>query len=78
VQNQLPADGGFVTAMANLATVTSADRETVATLTKAIATFTEQLKAKDMCRTLACWTGLSDSPDRHIKVPLCQYKIWIL
>jgi hypothetical protein len=32
----LPAKSGFVTAMANLATVTSADRETVATLTKAI------------------------------------------
>jgi hypothetical protein len=46
-QNSLPADGGFVTAMANLATATSADRETVATLTKAIATLTEQLKAKD-------------------------------
>jgi hypothetical protein len=46
LQNQLPADGGFVTAMGNLATVTSADREIVATLTKAIATLTEQLKAK--------------------------------
>jgi hypothetical protein len=34
--------------MANLATATSADRETVATLTKAIATLTEQLKAKDI------------------------------
>jgi hypothetical protein len=33
--------------MANLATVTSADRETVATFTKAIATLTDQLKAKD-------------------------------
>jgi hypothetical protein len=34
--------------MANLATATSADRETVATLTKAIAALTEQLKAKDI------------------------------
>jgi hypothetical protein len=34
--------------MANLTTSTSADRETVATLTKAIATLTEQLKAKDI------------------------------
>jgi hypothetical protein len=34
--------------MANLATVTSADRETVATLTKEIVTLTEQLKAKDI------------------------------
>jgi hypothetical protein len=32
--------------MANLATVTSADREIVSTLTKAIATLTEKLKAK--------------------------------
>jgi hypothetical protein len=32
--------------MANLATATSADRETVATLTRAIATLTDQLKAK--------------------------------
>jgi hypothetical protein len=44
----LPANSGFVTAMANLATATSTDRETVATLTKAIATLTEQLKAKDI------------------------------
>jgi hypothetical protein len=34
--------------MANLATATSDDRETVATLTNAIETFTEQLKAKYM------------------------------
>jgi hypothetical protein len=34
--------------MANLATATSADRETVETLTKAIATLTEKLKAKDI------------------------------
>jgi hypothetical protein len=32
--------------MANLATATSADRETVVTFTKAIATLTEQPKAK--------------------------------
>jgi hypothetical protein len=46
--NSLPANSGFVTAMANLATATSADREIVATLTKSIATLTEQLKAKDI------------------------------
>jgi hypothetical protein len=34
--------------MANLATASSADRETVATSTKAIATLTEQLKAKEI------------------------------
>jgi hypothetical protein len=34
--------------MANLATATSADRETVATLTKEIATLTDQLKYKDI------------------------------
>jgi hypothetical protein len=34
--------------MANLATVTSSNRETVATLTKSIATITEKLKAKDI------------------------------
>jgi hypothetical protein len=44
----LPANRGFVTAMANLTTATSADLETVETLTKAIATLTEQLKAKDI------------------------------
>jgi hypothetical protein len=32
----MPANNGFVTAMANLATATSADRETVATLTRSI------------------------------------------
>jgi hypothetical protein len=45
VQKTLPADGGFLTAMANLAIATSADRETVATLNNAIATFTDKLKA---------------------------------
>jgi hypothetical protein len=44
----IPANTGFVTAMANLATATSADRETVATLTIAIATLTDKLKAKDI------------------------------
>jgi hypothetical protein len=44
----VPADAEFVTAMANLATATSADRETVDTLTRAIATLTDQLKAKDI------------------------------
>jgi hypothetical protein len=46
--NSLPDGSVFVTAMAKLATATSADRETVATLTKAIATLTEQLKEKDI------------------------------
>jgi hypothetical protein len=44
----VPADLGFVTIMTNLATATSADRETVTTLTRAIATLTDQLKAKDI------------------------------
>jgi hypothetical protein len=44
----VPADTEFVTAMANLTTATSADREIVATLTRAIATLTYQLKAKDI------------------------------
>jgi hypothetical protein len=44
----VPADAEFATAMANLATATSADRETVAALTRAIATLTDQLKAKDI------------------------------
>jgi hypothetical protein len=46
----MPGNTGFVTAMSNLATatVTSADRETVATLTRAIETMTDQLKAKDI------------------------------
>jgi hypothetical protein len=47
VQSQLPADGGFLTAMANLATATSADRETVSILTKAIASITDKLASKD-------------------------------
>jgi hypothetical protein len=34
--------------MANLATATSADRETAATLTRAIATLTDQMKAKEI------------------------------
>jgi hypothetical protein len=34
--------------MANLATATSAERETVANLTRAIETLTDQLKAKDI------------------------------
>jgi hypothetical protein len=44
----VPADAEFATAVANLATATSADRETVATLTRGIATLTDQLKAKDI------------------------------
>jgi hypothetical protein len=45
---QAPADIECVTVMANLATATSADREAVATLTRAIATLTDQLKGKDI------------------------------
>jgi hypothetical protein len=48
VHNSLPDDGGFVTAIVNLDTVASSYCETVGTLTKAIATLTEQLKAKDI------------------------------
>jgi hypothetical protein len=48
VQSQLPVDGGFGTVMSNLTTVTSTDHENFATLTKAIATLTDQLLAKDM------------------------------
>jgi hypothetical protein len=47
-QTQAPADTEFVTVVANLATAASADRETVVTLTRAIATLTDQLKAKDI------------------------------
>jgi uncharacterized protein (DUF3084 family) len=47
-QTQAPADTYFMTAMANLATATSADRETVTTLTRSIATLTDQLKSKDI------------------------------
>jgi hypothetical protein len=43
-----PADAEFVTAMANLAIATSADREIVATLTRSIATLTDKLKDKDI------------------------------
>jgi hypothetical protein len=48
VQKQLSADGVFVSDIANLATATSADRETVATLTKAIVTPTDKLAAKNI------------------------------
>jgi hypothetical protein len=48
VHNLLSADGVFVASMDNLATATSANCETVETLTKAIATLTEQLKSKDI------------------------------
>jgi hypothetical protein len=44
----LCTNSGFVTAMVNLSTATSAYHETVETFTKAIATLTEQLKAKDI------------------------------
>jgi hypothetical protein len=49
-----------VTAMANLATATSADRETVATLTQEIATLTDQLKAKDI------WAKSQEAEGRHL------------
>jgi hypothetical protein len=62
--NSLPADSGFVTAMANLATATSADHETVTTLTKAIATLTDQLKAKDI------W---AKSQEAELKRLLCAH-----
>jgi hypothetical protein len=50
VHSQLPADRSFVTAVVYLATftATSTDRETVVTLTKAIATVTDQLAEKDI------------------------------
>jgi hypothetical protein len=44
----MPANAGFVITIANLSTTTSADRETVATLTREIATLADQLKAKDI------------------------------
>jgi hypothetical protein len=47
VHGQLPHHVGFFTAMANLATTTSADRETVAALTKEIVAPTDQLAARD-------------------------------
>jgi hypothetical protein len=47
-QTPAPADTEFVTAMANLATATSADHEIVATLTRTIETLTDQMKAKDI------------------------------
>jgi hypothetical protein len=46
--NSLPSYSSFVTTIANLATATSAERETVVILTKAIATLKEKLKAKDI------------------------------
>jgi hypothetical protein len=46
-QTQAPADTECVTVMASLATAASADCETVATLMRAIATLTDQLKAKE-------------------------------
>jgi hypothetical protein len=59
-QTQAPADTYFVTAMANLATATSADRETVATLTRAIEKLTDQLKAKDI------WAKSQDAEVRRL------------
>jgi hypothetical protein len=46
--------------MANLATATSADRETVATLTRSIATLTDQLKSKDI------WAKSQDAEVRRL------------
>jgi hypothetical protein len=56
----MPSNTGFVTTMANLATATSADCETVATLTRAIATLTDQLKAKDI------WDKSQEAEVRHV------------
>jgi hypothetical protein len=58
--DQLPADGGFVTDMAKLATTTSADRETVATLTKAISTLSDQLAATDI------WAKSKEAEIKHL------------
>jgi hypothetical protein len=55
-----PADTEFVTAMANLATATSDDRETVTTLTRAMSTLTDQLKAKDI------WEKLQEAEVRRL------------
>jgi hypothetical protein len=46
--------------MANLTTVTSADHETVATLTKAIEALTEKLKAKEM------WAKSQEAELKHL------------
>jgi hypothetical protein len=46
--------------MVNLTTDTYADRETVATLTRAIATLTDQLKAKDL------WAKLQEAEVRRL------------
>jgi hypothetical protein len=48
VQIQIPADGGFITAIDNFSTTTFADPETFVTLNKAIATLTDQLAEKDI------------------------------
>jgi hypothetical protein len=60
VQIQLPAYGGFVTSMANLATTTSAYRAPVATLTKAIATLTDQLAEKYI------WAKSKEAEIKHL------------
>jgi hypothetical protein len=54
----IPGNSSFVTVMANLTTATSADRETVATLTKAIATLTASL------HRAASWGKLRKSMER--------------
>jgi hypothetical protein len=56
----MPVNNGFVTAMVNLVTVTSADRETVSTLTREISTLTDQLKAKDI------WSKSQEAEVRHL------------
>jgi hypothetical protein len=60
VQSQLPAYGGFFTVVANLTNATSSDRETVDTLTRAIATLTDQLAAKDM------WAKSKEAESKHL------------
>jgi hypothetical protein len=57
---QLPPDGALATVMANLATITSDDCETVAALTKTIAALSEQVAAKDM------WTKATYAAIKHL------------
>jgi hypothetical protein len=70
VQTHLPADGGFVTAVEKLVTTTSADRETVATLKKAIATLTDQLAAKNI------WDKSKESEVKRLLVGRSQIWPW--
>jgi uncharacterized protein (DUF1800 family) len=62
----LPAYRCVVTAVANLATANYADRETVATLTKALETLTEQLKSKDI------WAKYQEAEQKRFLVAQCN------